>query len=83
MNQKNLSELTDQELLDLAKKQKSTNIMNAFLIGFLIGIIIFSVVKNSLGFFTLILLFFAYKLINNSKYDKKELEQILKERNLR
>jgi uncharacterized membrane protein YbjE (DUF340 family) len=83
MDQENLSELTDQELLDLAKKQKSTNIMNTFLIGFLIGIVIFSIVKNSLGFFTLILLFFAYKLINNSKYDKKELEQILKERNLR
>ena len=32
MKQKNLSELTDQELLDEAKKMKSTNFINAFLI---------------------------------------------------
>jgi hypothetical protein len=83
MKQKELSELTDQELLDEAKKRKSTSIMNAVLIGFLIGIIIYSIVKNSLGFLTLIPLFLAYKLINNSKYDNKELEKLLKERNLK
>ncbi|MBT8182859.1 MAG: FUSC family protein [Eudoraea sp.] len=83
MKQKELSELTDQELLDEAKKKKSTSIKYALLIGFLIGIVIYSVAKNSLGFFTLIPLFFAYKLIKNSKYDNKELENILKERNLK
>lgn len=62
--QKELSELTDQELLDKAKKKKSNSIMNALLIGFLIGIVIYSVVNNSLGFFTLIPLFFVYKLIS-------------------
>lgn len=80
--EKKLSELTDQELLQAAKKMKSTAIMNAVLIGFLIGIVIYSTVKNTLGFFTLIPLIFAYKLINNSKHNTEELKNLLKERNL-
>ncbi|MBY0487972.1 MAG: FUSC family protein [Flavobacteriaceae bacterium] len=83
MEEKKPSQLTDQELLQEVKKQKSTSIINAFLIGFLIGIIFYSIIKNSLGFFTLIPLFLAYKLINNSKYNAKELENLLKERNLK
>ncbi len=82
MTQKELSELTDQELLDEAKKMKSTSTMNAVLIGFMVGIIIYSTVKNSLGFFTLIPLFIIYKLVNNSK-NNKGLEKLLKERNLK
>lgn len=82
MKGKNLSELTDQELLQEAKKMKSTSLTNAVLIGFLVGIVFYSIMKNSFGFLTLIPLFFAYKLINRSKYNNKELESILKERNL-
>lgn len=83
MEQKKLTELTDQELLQAAKKMKSASIMNAALIGFLLGVVFYSVMKNTLGFLTLIPLFLAYKLINNSKYDNKELEALLKERNLK
>jgi type IV secretory pathway VirB3-like protein len=83
MKQKELAALTDQELLDKAKKMKSTSMTNAVLIGFLIGIVFYSIVKNTWGFVTLIPLYFAYKLINNSKHDTKELENILKERNLK
>lgn len=83
MDKKQLSELTDQELLQEAKKRKSASMINAFLIGFLIGIIFYSVVKNSWGFLTLIPLFFAYKLINNSKYNNKELDDLLRERGLK
>ncbi|NMN35023.1 FUSC family protein [Pedobacter riviphilus] len=83
MIQKELTELTDEELLHEAKKRKSAAIINAILIGFLIGIVFFSVMKNSLGFLTLIPLFFAYKLINNSKYNNQELENLLKERGLK
>ena len=78
MEQKELSELSDQELLEKAKKMKSTSIMNAALIGFMIGVVIWSVAKNTLGLLTLIPLFFIYKLLNNSKEDKA-----LKERNLK
>jgi len=82
MKEKQLSELTDQELLQAAKKMKSTAIMNAALIGFLIGIVVYSVAKNTWGFLTLIPLIFAYKLINNSKHSNEELKNLLKERNL-
>lgn len=81
MKQKELSQLTDQELLDEAKKMKSTSIMNAVLIGILIGIVFYSFAKNTWGFITLVPLFLAYKLINNSKHNTKELEILLKERN--
>lgn len=84
MKQKELRELSDQELLQEAKKMKSVSITNAVLIGFLLGIVFYSIVKNSLGFLTLIPLFLAYKLINNkSKYSNQELENLLKERNLK
>jgi len=80
MKQKELSELTDQELLQEAKKMKSASIINAFLIGFMIGIVIYSIVKNSLGFFALIPLFFAFKVFHKPKKNK-ELKKLLKERN--
>jgi uncharacterized membrane protein YbjE (DUF340 family) len=83
MEQKKLTELTDQELLQEAKKMKSASITNAVLIGFLAGVIFYSFVKNTWGLLTLIPLFFIYKLVNNSKHDTKELENILKERNLK
>jgi hypothetical protein len=83
MKQKELSQLTDQELLDVAKKVKSTSIINAALIGFLMGIVFYSFAKNSWGLFTLVPLFFAYKLNNSSKRNTKELEHLLKERNLK
>ena len=80
---KELTELTDQELLQEARKAKTAAVINAVLIGFLFGIVFYSVMKNSWGFLTLIPLFLAYKLINNSNYKKKELEDILRERKLK
>jgi hypothetical protein len=67
MEPKKLTALTDEELLQEAKKMKSKTITNAVLIGFLIGVVFYSVLENSLGFLTLIPIFFAYKLVNNSK----------------
>jgi hypothetical protein len=67
MNEKELSELSDQELLEEAKKMKSNGIINAFFIGFLAGIVIYSIAVNSWGFFTLVPLFLAYHLIKNSR----------------
>lgn len=82
MTQKPLSELSDEELLEEAKKKQSMDVTNALLIGFMMGVVAYSIVKNTWGFFTLIPLFIAYKLYNNSKKDKA-LEKILKERNLK
>lgn len=84
MNQKELSELTDQELLEEAKKLKSFSVTNAFIIGFLIGIVIFSIVKSTFGFLMLIPLYLIYKMANDPKAKRsKALERLLKERNLK
>lgn len=85
MTNKDLSELTDEELLDEAKKMKSFSILsNALFIGFLVGIILYSIVKNSWGMLTLIPLYFIYKMINDPKNKRsKDLEELLKERNLK
>lgn len=83
MNQRSLSELSDAELLQEAKKLRSSAIINAVLIGFLIGVVIYSVVKNTFGLVMLIPLFLAYKLLNKPKHYHQELENLLKERKLK
>jgi hypothetical protein len=70
MKQKKQSELSDQQSLDKEKEIKSNSTINAVLIGVMIGIVIWSVAKNNLGFFTLLPLFFVYKFINNPKKDE-------------
>ncbi|MGE0930890.1 FUSC family protein [Peijinzhouia sedimentorum] len=84
MSPNELAELSDQELLEEARKLKSSSILHATLIGFMLGVIIYSVVKNTWGLVSLIPLFFIYKLSKNSTRDKtKTLKRILKERNLK
>jgi hypothetical protein len=63
------SDLTNQQSVDKAKKDKTTSIINAVLIGLFIGVIVWGVVKNNIGFFGLIVIFFAYKFFNRSKED--------------
>lgn len=82
MKQKELSALTDQELLAEAKKMKSLSIAHAFVIGFMIAVVVYSIVKNTWGLFTLIPLFFIYQLTRNAN-SSKELERLLKERKLK
>lgn len=53
--------------MEVSKKEKRNQIINATIIGFLIGIIIYSVAKNSWGLVTLIPLFLIYKLTNKPK----------------
>jgi len=81
MQPKEPSELSDQELLAEVAAVKPSPMANALLVGFLIGILIFSIWKNSLGFLTLIPLFFIFRLINQSKR-KQALDAELKTRNL-
>ena len=84
MEQKELSALTDKELLEEAKQLKSITMMNALAIGFLIGIIIYSVVKNTWGMLTLIPLYFVFKIMIDPKNKRsKDLQKLLKERNLK
>lgn len=84
MANKNLSELTDQELLEEARKMRSFSIANALFIGFLLGIIVYSIAKNSWGMLTLIPLYLIYRLVNDPKNKRNiELEAMLKERKLK
>tara|TARA_R110002072_G_scaffold196769_1_gene354147 strand:+ start:216 stop:464 length:249 start_codon:yes stop_codon:yes gene_type:complete len=82
MRPQDFSDLTDQELLDEAKKVKSNAIMNATLIGFMVGVVIYGVAKNNLGFFFLIPLFLAFKFFHKPQ-NNEALEKVLKERNLK
>lgn len=82
MSREELLKLSDEELMLKAKEEKISPLINAGFIGFLGGIILYSVIKNTWGLLTIIPLFFAYKLIKDSK-ENKELEIVLKERNLK
>ena len=77
-----MTELTDQELLEKKKKVKSSQMISALLIGALIGIAIYSTVKNGLGFFTFFPIFFVFLLVKNSP-DLKTIEKEVKSRNLK
>lgn len=66
MKPKDQPEVNETEQLQEAKNAKSASIINAVLIGFMIGIVIYSIFKNTLGLLTLIPVFIAYKLLNNS-----------------
>ncbi len=82
MEEKEFSKYTDEELLQEAKKMKKSAVMSALLIGFMVGVIIFSAVKSTWGLVTLIPLFFIYKLTKKSDRDEA-LKKLLKERNLK
>lgn len=76
-----LSYLSDQELLQKVKKVKTSRIIDASIIGFCIGIIVYSSVKNGLDFFTLFPLILVYVIAKNAT-NYKALENELKSRKL-
>ncbi|PLX12641.1 MAG: FUSC family protein [Marinilabiliales bacterium] len=81
MNQKELSELNNKELQEEINKNKPSPIIDAFFIGFLGGIIIYSVIANSWGFITLIPLFIIYIFLKKPKR-YEALKKEMKKRNL-
>lgn len=66
-SKKPLSEFTDEELLQEEKKRKDSVKYNAFAIGFLAGIAIWSIVKSGLGFLPFILFGAILYLMNADK----------------
>lgn len=82
MNAKELSNLTDEELLKVAKDNKPSPIIDAFFIGFLAGIIIYSVAANTWGLVTLIPLFLIYLFLKKPK-QYKGIQNELAKRNLK
>jgi len=82
MAQKTLADLTNEELLDEAKKVKSTKIFDAVAIGVLVGIATYSSIRNGVGLFTFLpLIYIPIATRNNTK--RNEVERLLKERNLK
>jgi hypothetical protein len=85
MEPENLTALNDQELLAKMKKLKTNKIVDATIIGFTIGIVIYSAVKNGFGFFTFFPLIITYVIVRNSTNNKileNEIQKELKSRNL-
>ena len=82
MKQNKLAELTDEELLQEANKSKYTNVYDAIILGILIGIATYSSVKNGFGLLTFLPLVYVPIAVRN-KTKNKELEKLLKERNLK
>lgn len=85
MKTENLSELSDQLLLQKIKKLKTNKIIDATIIGITIGIAIYSAVNN-VGFFTFFPLFLAYIILKNTANNKileNEMQKELKSRNLK
>jgi len=87
MGKKNLSELTDEQLIVEKNKLKKSNIINATVIGFLASIVVVGIISSVITkkFVVLIPLlfpiYFIYRIVSNSKTNN-ELELILKERKL-
>jgi hypothetical protein len=81
MTPNGLSQLSDQELLEAAKNNKPSPIIDAFFIGFLVGIIIFSVAANTWGLVSIIPLFLIYLFLKKPK-QYEALKKELAKRNL-
>lgn len=89
MEKKELSALTDEQLIIEKNKLKKSKIIHATMIGFLAGILLFgfgawSISPNkNLGFLIpmVIPIIMIYRMIKNSK-GNNDLEEVLKERNL-
>lgn len=81
MTENELTQYTDKELLEMAKRNKPSPIVDAFFIGFLVGIIIYSVASNAWGFITLLPLFLIYIFLKKPK-KYEALQSELKKRNL-
>lgn len=81
MEKKEFTDLTNEELLKEKEKIQYNKMVNAILIGFCVGIFIFSAVNNGFGFFTFFPLLLTYPFIKNGKKIKVLAEE-LKSRNL-
>jgi len=86
MKPENLTELSTPELLRKIRNLKTNKIIDAAIIGFTVGIVIYSAVKNGFGFFTFFPLLIAYLIVRNSTNSKileKEIQKELQCRNLK
>jgi len=81
MEQQKFAALTDEELLEEAKRFKQYKLYDAIIVGFLIGIAIYSSVLNGFGWLTFLPLVYL-PAAGRNKVKRDELEKLLKERDL-
>lgn len=81
MQEQDYKNLSDEELLLAHKKNKSSAITIAVLIGVLIGVALYSAVNNGFKFFTFFPLILIYFFFGKNKKNKA-LEEEIKARNL-
>ena len=82
MAQKEPAARTNEELLQEAKKIRPTTIMDAVIVGFLIGVAIYATVKGGLGLLTFLpLVYLPIAARNKTKH--RALEALLNERGLK
>lgn len=67
MDNKETRDLTDETLLTEMKDNKPSPLIDAFFIGFLVGIILFSLFASTWGLLTLIPLVLAYRLLKKPR----------------
>ncbi|CAM3283201.1 FUSC family protein [Flavobacterium longum] len=85
MLENELRRLTDAELLRKRKAIKNGKLVNAVIVGFTVGIFVYSAANNGFGLFTFFPLAIGYLLVRNSKHEKTleaEIEKELKSRNI-
>ncbi|CAI8871469.1 hypothetical protein [Chryseobacterium sp. IT-36CA2] len=81
--EKELSELTDQELLEKKRTIEARNIVNAIILGVLAGIAIYSTITKGLGLMTFLPIIFAFFVANSWNKDKRALKREIDSRNLK
>jgi len=81
--EKDLSGLTNQELLEKKRTIEARNTVNAIILGVLVGIAIYSTIANGLGLMTFLPIIFAFFVANSWNKDKKALKREIEFRNLK
>ncbi len=81
MNLNELAQLSDDELLKVVEQNKPSPLVDAFLIGFLVGILIYSAAATAWGLVSLIPLFMIYLFLKKPKR-YAALQKELQRRNL-
>ena len=78
MNLNELAQLPDDELIRVVEQNKPSPLVDAFLIGFLVGILIYSAAATAWGLVSLIPLFMIYLFLKKPKRcaaQQKELQR--------
>ena len=81
MNNQELAALSDEELLQEAKKVKTTKMYDAIFVGFLAGVAIYSTFNNGFGLLTFLPLVYL-PIAGRNKSRRNQVEQQMKARNL-